>query len=148
MENEVPVKGGGMDIQAELIEAFTTGLKAKFGPLVGELMAQVISYRYGDKLTPEKLREAVEADAGAALNGIVLNRVDGGTLRSVRACTIGSALLDDRESVARWATEGFNRCQHVDGEWRDTRDQWKWILENAYTFVYYARQVKRAFNAF
>jgi hypothetical protein len=148
MDKEIPVKGGSMDLQADLLDAFSTGLKAKFGPTIGELMSHVIAYRYGERLTAEKLVEAVESDAGAVLNGIVTNHVDGGTLRSIRACAIGSALLDDREAVARWATEGFNRCQQTkDGEWTATIEQWQWILQNAYTFVYYARQVKRAFNA-
>jgi hypothetical protein len=148
MANEVPVMGGDMDLQAELVDAFSTGLKAKFGPMIGELMTNIVTFRHGEKLTPDKLRQCVEEDAGAILNGIVTNRVDGGTMRSIRNCTIASALLDDREAVTRWATEGYHRCQQVDGEWPSTIEQWQWILNNAYTFVYYARQVKRAFNAF
>lgn len=148
MENEVPVMGGDMDLQAELVEAFSIGLKAKFGPVIGELMTQIVLYRHAERLTPDKLREAIELDAGAILNNIVTNRVDGGTMRCIRSCTIASALLDDREAVNRWATEGYHRCSQVEGEWPETLGQWQWILNNAYTFVYYARQLKRAFNAF
>ena len=146
MQSEVPVKGGDMDLQAELVAAFEAGLRAKFGDLIGEIMTQIIKYHHGENLNSTRLRELVEADAGSALSSIVLNRIDGGTMRTVRACTIGSAILDDKESVIRWATEGLNRCKQVDGEWPATVPQWQWMLSNTYTFIYYARQIKRAFN--
>ena len=146
MHSEVPVKGGDMDLQAELVAAFEAGLRAKFGDLVGEIMTQIIKYHHAENLNSARLRELVEADAGSVLNSIVLNRVDGGTMRTIRACTIGAAVLDDKESTVRWATEGLNRCKQVDGEWPGTVPQWQWILSNTYTFIYYARQIKRAFN--
>ena len=146
MQSEVPVKGGDMDLQAELVAAFESGLRAKFGDLIGEIMTQIIKYHHGEHLNATRLRELAEADAGSVLNSIVLNRIDGGTMRTLRACTIGSAILDDKESVIRWATEGLNRCKQLDGEWPGTAPQWQWILSNTYTFIYYARQIKRAFN--
>lgn len=135
-----------MDLQAELVAAFETGLRAKFGDLVGGIMTQIIKYHHGESLNSARLREIVEADAGSVLNSIVLNRIDGGTMLALRSCTIGSAILDDKDAVVRWATEGHNRCKQVDGEWPGTVPQWQWILSNTYTFIYHARQIKRAFN--
>ncbi|HEY8240089.1 MAG TPA: hypothetical protein VIH35_01520 [Kiritimatiellia bacterium] len=146
MQSEVPVKGGDMDLQGELIKAFEAGLRIKFGELVGEVMTNIILYHHGESLNATRVRELVESDAGSALNSIVLNRVDGGTMRCIRACTIGSAILDDKDAVARWATEGLNRSKSMDGEWPATVPQWQWILGNTYMFIYYARQIKRAFN--
>jgi hypothetical protein len=143
------------DIQRELRSAFEGGLRRQYGDLLGKMLADVAAYRdralvvaYRDrpKLTMEWLRQAVDNDAAALVSAIIANRMDASMMMMIREQMIGNALLNDRDAVVRWATEGLNRCKRVGGPWAETEAQWKLVLDDPARYMLYSRQVKYFMN--
>jgi hypothetical protein len=135
-------------MQRDLRTAFEKGLRQHFGDFVGGMLMDVVNYRERLKLDAPRLREMVENDAAAVVGAIVANRADGALMLMIRSQMIGSALLDDRDAVIRWATEGLGRSRRVGGQWTDTERQWKWILEDPTRYIMHARQLKYFLNQF
>lgn len=132
--------------RTEIQEAFITGLCQKFGPVMGAMLAEVIPFYAGVELDSEMLKKVRDDDAAAVLSGILSGTANGATMRGIRGQLIASALMADRDSVVRWATEGQNRCTRTGEEWAATLPQWQWVLDNPDRFIVYARHLKYLFN--
>ncbi len=136
------------NIQRELQSALAAGLREQYGNVVGAVLAEVAAYHDHTKLDPKRIRELVDTDAGAVVSAIVANRVDAPLMLLIRGQMIGSALLEDREAVIRWATEGLHRSKRVGGPWTETDAEWNWVLEDPARFIMYARQLKLFLNMY
>jgi len=137
---------GILEVRRDLRLAFENGLRLKFGDAAGPLLAEVISYGPHGKLDLVRLRHTLEEDAAAVVAGIVANRLDPSLMVLLRNQMIGCALIEDKEGVRRWATEGANRCQRIGGPWAATLPQWQWALEKPNELTIYARHLKYLFN--
>lgn len=136
------------NIQREFQSALEAGLRQQYGSAMGAVLAEVANYHGRTKLDPKRIREVVDNDAGAVVSAIVANRVDAPLMMMIRSQMIGSALLEDREAVVRWATEGLHRSKRVGGPWAETDAEWKWVLEDPTRFILYARQLKLFLNMY
>lgn len=135
-----------LDIRREMKAAFEAGLRQKYGEVMGGLLAEVATYGAHGKLDLALLRRSLDNDAAAVVAGIVGNRMDAPMMLLIRNQLIGCALIEDKEAVQRWATEGLNRCQRVGGPWAATVAEWEWARDNAEKFILYARQLKYFMN--
>lgn len=136
------------NIQREFKAAVEAGLRQQYGNIMGAVLAEVGAYYEHTKLDPKRIRDIVDNDAGAVVSAIVANRVDAPLMLMIRSQMIGSALLEDREAVVRWATEGLHRSKRVGGPWTETESEWKWVLEDPARFILYARQLKLFMNQY
>jgi hypothetical protein len=132
--------------RVEIQEAFTLGLRQKFGDAMGDVLSEVIQFYQGTELDNDTLQKIREDDSAAVLSGIVANTVTGATMRGIRGQMIAAAIMADKDGVLRWATQGLNRCDRAGGEWAGSRGQWEWVLQNPDRFIVYARHVKYLFN--
>jgi len=134
------------NVQRELRSAIECGLVRQFGEMVGKMLMDVVAYREHLKLNAEWLRKALDNDATALVAAIIGNRMDAALMLMIRDQMIGCALLNDRDGVVRWATEGLNRYKRVSGPWAETEAQWKYVLEDPSRYMLYSRQVKFFLN--
>jgi hypothetical protein len=132
--------------QKELRESFKEGARVKLGNVIGGLVGAVAEFHPTTELDPTRIKTFMDGDATAVVKAIMANRHDGATLQMIRHQMIGAALLNDREAVVRWATEGANRCERAGNSWAETVDQWRWVLGKPDVFITYARQVKAFTN--
>ena len=137
---------GILEIRQEMRAAFETGLRQKYGAVMGGLLAEVVTYGAHGKMDVMQLRRMLENDAAAVVAGIVGNRMDAPMMLLLRNQMIGCALIEDKEAVKRWATEGLNRCRRVGGPWTETAPEWEWARDHAEQFILYARQLKYFMN--
>jgi hypothetical protein len=137
---------GIVEIRRDLKAAFESGLQQKFGAGLGALLAEAAVHGPHGKIDLEQLRRTLENDAAAIVTGIVANRADAPMLLLLRNQMIGSAIVEDKAAVKRWATEGLNRCRRVAGPWAETAPQWQWVRDNTDAFCTYTRQVKYFVN--
>jgi hypothetical protein len=114
--------------------------------VLASLYREVIEYRPRVPLDDDQLRHCVELDSAPVLHDIVANKVSGGTLRAFRSLMIGNALLEDKDAVVRWATEGIQRSQHGTGDWPATKPQWQAVLDDPAEFIQMTRQIKNFLN--
>ena len=133
---------GNQATQRELMSCFETGLQQRYGSTLGALYGEVVRYHAGSYLEIDELREALNTHAIPVLRAILEGKVIPATLLAVRSLMIGSALVDEREAVIRWAMEGLNRSRKFGGEWAQTEPQWQAVLENPDQFMFYTRQIK------
>ncbi len=137
---------GIIEIRRDLKAAFEAGLRQKYGDIVGVLLAEVAVFGSHGKLDLMQLRRLLENDATAIVAGIVGNRTDSPMMVLLMNQMIGCAIVEDKNAVKRWATEGLNRCRRVAGPWADTVPQWQWARDNTDCFCLYARQLKHFMN--
>jgi hypothetical protein len=122
------------------------GLQKRYGPVLARLYREVIEYRPRVPLDDDQLRHYVELDSAPVLYDIVANKVSGGTLRAFPSLMIGNALLENKDAVVRWATEGLQHSQHGTGDWPATKPQWQAVLDAPDEFIQIARQIKYLLN--
>lgn len=121
-----------MEVQRKLRQAFETGLKAEFGPVVGEILGDVIGYFPSTGLEAAALSNMRNVNGAEIETAVATHSVDGGTLLLIRSNTTASALLREVVEIQRWAALGLERCQTIQsGGWPDTEPEWRWMLENA-----------------
>ena len=137
---------GTLEIRREMQAAFATGLRQKYGEVMGGLLGAVAAYGLHGKIDLMQLRRTLDNDAASVVGGIVGNRTDAPMMLLLHNQMIGCALIEDREAVKRWATEGLNRCQRIGGPWAATAPQWEWARDHAEQFILYARQLKYFLN--
>jgi hypothetical protein len=121
-----------MEVQRKLQQAFESGLKAEFGPVVGAILGDNIGYFPSTGLEPAALANMRDVDGTEIETAVASRNVDGGTLLLIRSNTTASALLLEAVEIQRWASLGLEWCQKVQGGgWPGTEPEWRWILENA-----------------
>ena len=121
-----------MEVEMKLRQAFESGLKTEFGPLVGEILGDGIGYFPRTGLKAAALTNMRNEDRAKIETAVAAHKVDGGTLLLISSNTTASALLVEVEEIQRWAALGLEWCQTIqDGGWPGTEPQWRWILEHA-----------------
>ena len=131
------------DLSTEYRKAFARGLSEHFGETHGGLLAAVIEYHPNLKIDAKKLKQTIDTDAGFLLESLVGNKRPELVMNAVREALIGSALVEDVESVKRWAKEAQVRHATAGDAWANSGPAWEWVLEHPQTFVAQAVAVKR-----
>jgi hypothetical protein len=138
---------GIREVQQELAAAFENGLRLTYGGDLAPLYREVAGYYKGVALDPDQLKHHRDLDTAAALDAIIGNQVRSSTLGSIRSAMISCALLQDRDGLVRWATEGASRAQQMDEPAiKATRPQWEAVLKDPDRFIFMARQIKFFMN--
>lgn len=133
-----------MEVQMKFRQAFESGLKTEFGPLVGAILRDGIGYLPRTGLQAAALANMRNGNGAEIETAVVTHNVDGGTLLLIRSNTSASALLLEVEEIQRWATLGLEWCQRVQGGgWPGTEPEWRWILEHAEEYAILMVELKR-----
>lgn len=137
---------GVININREMVAAFATGLRQKYGEPLGSLLADVVSFGSHGMFDLVKVRKDLESDAAVVVAAVLANRADGPLMLTLRSQMIGSAILHERDAVVRWASQGLHSAQRTGGPWLDTLPQWQWVLDNTDRYILYTRQLKLFLN--